>query len=364
VTAGAAAPSEDVVARANDLARRLPKVELHVHLEGTMSADLLRGLARRHGAELDPVALDPVGAMRDSRNFAAFITAFVTRMGVLRTPDDWCTLLDSFLAAQHQRNVKYTEAFVTFHGALRGVYALHDVLSAMAEVEKHWHERGCALRLLMDTPRQLGTDVAMQLFQLAAADESGLIIGVGIGGDELLGPAEQFVEPFAYAAAAGLRCTAHAGEHGGPESVRAAVDGLGAERIGHAVAAGAHPDLLAHLRDRDITVDVCPGSNLATGAWDPRRGPHPVRRFVDAGVRIDIGSDDPGVFGTDLCTEWAELVLRDRFSPHALFELTLASLDGAFLDDAHRARLRAHCEAELEDLRGEAAALDAALHRP
>jgi adenosine deaminase len=233
----------------------------------------------------------------------------------------------------------------------------------MGEVEKHWHERGCALRLLMDTPRQLGTDVAMQLFQLAAADESGMIIGVGIGGDEVLGPAEQFVEPFAYAAAAGLRCTAHAGEHGGADSVRAAVDLLGAERIGHAVAAGTHGDLLARLRERDVTIDVCPGSNLATGAWDPARGPHPVRRFVDAGVRIDVGSDDPGVFGTDLCAEWAGLVLRDGFSPHALFELTLGSLDGAFLDDAHRARLRAHCEAELEDLRGDAADLEAALHR-
>jgi adenosine deaminase len=353
----------DVLARAHELARRLPKVELHVHLEGTMDAALLRTLAQRHGMELDATALDPVGAAGETRSFAHFVTAFLTRMRALQTPDDWCTLLDTFLAAQQARNVKYTEAFVTFYGALRGDYVLRDVLVAMADVERRWHARGCALRLVMDTPRQLGTDVAMQLFRLAAADETGLIVGVGIGGDELLGPAAQFAEPFAYATTAGLRCTAHAGEHGGPDSVRAAVDVLGAERIGHGVAAGDHPDLLQHLRARGVSIDVCPGSNLATGAWTPQDGPHPVRRFLDAGVRIDVGSDDPGVFGTDLCTEWADLILRDGLSPHRCFEITLDSLDAAFLDDAHRARLRAHVEAELEDLRGDAAALEEALQR-
>jgi len=363
MTPGAAAPSDDAVARAHALARRLPKVELHVHLEGTMDAELLRTLAARHGMELDPAALDPVGAAQETRTFAAFITAFVTRMRALRTPDDWSMLLDRFLAAQQRRNVKYTEAFVTFFGALRGDYVLHDVLAAMADVERHWHARGCALRLIMDSPRQFGPDLAMQLFRLGAADECGLVVGAGIGGDELLGPAEQFAEPFAYAAAAGLRCTAHAGEHGGPESVRAAVDVLGAERIGHGVAAAGHPALLQHLRERDVTVDVCPGSNRATGAWDPLQGPHPVRSFVEHGVRVDVGSDDPGIFATELCDEWAELMLRDGFSPHQLFDLTLGSLDAAFLDDAHRARVRAHFEAELEDLRGEAADLEEALRR-
>jgi adenosine deaminase len=338
-------------------------VELHVHLEGTMSAELLRTLARKHGMEVDPQALDPVGAVQETRTFAAFLTAFLTRMRALRTPDDWATLLDEFLAAQQRRNVKYTEAFVTFYGALSGDFVLRDVLAAMADVERRWHARGCALRLVMDTPRPLGADVAMQLFKLAAADESGLMIGVGIGGDEMLGPAEQFAEPFAWARDAGLRCTAHAGEHAGPESVRAAVDVLGAERIGHGVTAVQEPELLDHLRRRDVTVDVCPGSNHATGAWNPADGPHPVRRLVDAGVRIDVGSDDPAIFATDVCGEWAELMLRDGFSPHDLFELTIGSLDAAFLDGAHRARLRAHFDAELEDLRGDAAELHDALQR-
>ncbi len=140
------------------------------------------------------------------------------------------------------------------------------------------------------------------------------------------------------------------------------MDVLGVHRIGHGLAAAGHPDLQQHLRDQGVAIDVCPGSNRATGAWDPARGPHPVREFVERGLRVDLGSDDPAIFGTDVSAEWAALMLRDGFTPHHCFELTLASLDIAFLDEAHRARLRAHFEAELEDLREDAAALEDALH--
>jgi adenosine deaminase len=360
---GAAAPNSDLRARVHALARRLPKAELHVHLEGTMTADRMRQLAAKHGVTLDPLALDPVGADGTTRNFTAFLTAFISRLNLLRDPDDWCAVLDDYMQHQCAHNAPYTESFATFFGALRGDYVLRDVLAAMAGVERHWNARGCALRLVMDAPRQFGPDLAMQLFRLAAADESGLMVGVGIGGDELLGPAEHFAQAYAFAAGAGLGRTAHAGEHGGPDSIAAAVDILGATRIGHGVAAGGHPDLLRHLHASGVTVDVCPGSNLATGAWDPAQRPHhPVRDFLAHGLRIDIGSDDPAVFGTDLSDEWAQLILRDGLTPHECFDITLDSLDAAFLDDAHRSRLRAHFEAELEDLRGEAAELEEALH--
>ena len=360
MTAGAAAPG--VAEQAQALARRLPKAELHVHLEGTMTTERLQQLAAKHRMTLDPAALRPLGEDGGAPSFTAFLSSFITRLRALRDPDDLCALLDDFLRAHRGHYVTYTEAFVTFWGALRGDYVLRDVLREMAAVERHWHARGCALRLVMDAPRQFGPEMAMQLFKLAAADESGLLIGCGIGGDELLGRAEQFAPAFGFAAEAGLLLTAHAGEQGGPDSIKAAVDVLGVHRIGHGVAAAHHPELLHHLRDHGVAIDVCPGSNRATGAWDPARGPHPVRTFVEHGVRIDVGSDDPAVFGTDISSEWAALMLRDGFTPHQCFELTLASLDIAFLDDAHRARLRAHFDAELEDLRSDAAALEEALH--
>jgi adenosine deaminase len=357
---GAAAPSSDLQVRVHDLARRLPKVELHVHLEGTMTAGRLRQLATRHGVQLDPAATRILGPRS---NFAAFIAAFVERMAVLRDPDDWCAVLDDFLSVQCGQNVPYTEAFVTFFGALRGDYVLADVLREMAAVERHWHARGCALRLIMDAPRQFGEDLAMQLFRLAAADPSGLLVGVGIGGDEMVEPAENFARAYAFARSAGLHRTAHAGEHGGTASVRAAVDVLGAERIGHGVAAARDPELLRHLQQCGVTVDVCPGSNRATGAWDPQQRAHPLRTFIEHGIRIDVGSDDPAIFGTNLSDEWAALMLRDGLTPHECFELTVDSLHATFQDDPARARLHAYFDAELEDLREEAAALEEALHR-
>jgi adenosine deaminase len=348
--------ADGLAAQAEALARRLPKVELHVHLEGAMSAELFGILARKHGVATDP--LENGG----EPTFAAFLQAFMSRMAVLRDPDDWAALLDDVLRRQHAHNVKYTEAFATFSGAGRGDYVLADVLAAMADVERDWHARGCALRLVVDAPRMFGLDPVMERFRLAAADPTGLVIGCGIGGDELLGPAEEFAPAFAFAAAEGMLLTAHAGEHAGRESIRAAVDVLGVRRIGHGLAAAGHPDLLRHLCDRGVAIDVCPGSNRATGAWDPHARPHPVREFVENGVAIDIGSDDPAIFGTDVTSEWTALTLRDGFTPHQCFDLTLASLDVAFLDDAHRARLRAHFEAELEDLRDDAAVLQDALH--
>ncbi|HXA30576.1 MAG TPA: adenosine deaminase [Candidatus Angelobacter sp.] len=353
------APAGDLPARVHDLARRLPKVELHVHLEGTITPERLRSLAAKHGHPLDPAALETIGP---GTSFGSFLAAFLERMRVLLDPDDWCAVLDDFLSAQCGQNVPYTESYVTFYGALLGGYVLADVLREMAAVEQHWHARGCALRLVMDAPRQFGNDVALQMFRLAAADPTGLLVGVGIGGDELVEPAENFAGAYAFARDAGLHRTAHAGEHGGPASVRAAVDVLGVERIGHGVGAARDAHLLRHLRDRGVAVDVCPGSNLATGAWDPAAGPHPVRSFVEQGVRIDVGSDDPAIFGTNLSDEWANLMLRDGFTPHECFDLTLDALDAAFLDDGGRARLRAHFDAELEDLREEAAALEEALH--
>jgi aminodeoxyfutalosine deaminase len=335
--------------------RRLPKVELHVHLEGTVTAERLRAIAVRDGLSIDPAAYaSPPG----ESTWGAFLVAFMARLRALRRPDDWATALDDLLAAQCAQNVAWTEAFVTLTGALRGDYVLADVLRAMAEVEAGWHHRRCGARLILDAPRELGPDVCSQLVRLAAADTSGLIVGVGIGGDETKVPAEAFVEPFALAGQMGLRRTAHAGEHAGPESVVAAVTLLGAERIGHGLSAARDPRALALLVERGVTLDICPTSNRATGAWSASDGPHPVRRFVDAGVRISVGSDDPAIVGSSASGEWATLVRDCGITPHECLEICVDAVDAAALGEEPRARLNAQVLADSVDLREEAAALE------
>jgi len=347
-------------ARVVDLMRRMPKVELHVHLEGTLSTQRLLAAAERDGVEVDPVALQPVGSDGD-HSFDAFLRSFMARYHALRTPLDYAAAVDDLLSVQAAQNVPYTEAFVTFEGALRGRYVLRDVLAEMAAVERSWHARGVALRLIADAPRTLGPQVGDHLFRLAAADPTGLCVGVGIGGDEAVAPGDPFEPAFHRAREMGLRLTAHAGEHAGAAAVAHAVDRLGVERIGHGLGAAADAELMSRLRALEVTVDCCPTSNRRTGAWSPERGPHPLRSFIAAGVRIDVGSDDPACFGTTLSDEWAALILEHGLSPHRCLELTLASVDACFLDVPARTRLRAQFEADLVDLRDEAAEVEAAL---
>jgi len=351
----------DSVGQVEALMRRMPKVELHVHLEGSMSADRLRAIAARDGLDVDPAAYAP---QLPERSFDAFLRAFMARLRALRTPDDWALVLDDLLAAQAQENVAYTEAFATFTGALRGDYVLRDVLRALADVEADWRRRRCAVRLVLDAPRELGPEVCSELVRLAAGDESGLLVGIGIGGDETVRPAAAFKPAYALAAELGLHRTAHAGEHAGPSAVVAAVEILGAERIGHGLSAAEDPAVLDLLVERGVTVDVCPGSNRATGAWNPARGPHPLRSLVDAGVRIDVGSDDPAIFGTNVSGEWASLVLEGGLSPHRCLELTADAVRATFLDSAAQTRLAAQVEADLVDLRDQALELEEQLAAP
>ena len=353
-----AAPADRVLA----LMRRMPKVELHVHLEGTVAASRLRAVAQRDGLDVDPRAYAEL-AHDDAapRDFDTFLVAFMARLRALRRPDDWAEAVDDLLSANAAQNTGYTEAFITPTGALRGEYVFDDVLRAVAEVEQSWRARRAALRLIVDCPRLLGAATAMDLVRLAATDTTGLVVGVGIGGDETTSEAGLFAEAFAVAADRGLHRTAHAGEHGGPESVRAAVTVLGAERIGHGLSAVEDPALLALLARQRVAVDICPTSNVVTGAWRPADGPHPLRRMLDAGVLVDIGSDDPGIIGSSLSDEWASLVLEHGLTPHRCLEITAASIDACFLDEVERQRLRFQVEADLVDLRDDAAALEEAL---
>lgn len=344
--------------RVTTLARRLPKLELHVHLEGTMSSERLAAVARRDELDIDPRAYAPELA---ERNFEAFLVAFMARLRALRRPDDWAAVLDDLCRAQAAQNAIHTEAYVTLTGALRGEFDAGDVLRAMAEVAADHRRHGVDVLLVMDAPRPLGSQACEHLVRLSAADSTGLLRGIGIGGPEESWPTEAFAPSFALAAELGLHRTAHAGEHSGPESVRAAVELLGAERIGHGCRAVDDPTVVDLLRDRGVFVDICPTSNRATGAWDPSAGPHPLRALHDAGVRLTVGSDDPAVVGGTLSGEWAGLVLEHGLRPHDLVALTQGSVEACFLQPAERARLRARVAADIIDINDDAAALEEAL---
>jgi adenosine deaminase len=335
LTPGGAAPLADVV-------RRLPKAELHVHLEGAMPPATLLALARRHGVELP--AADEAGLARwfRFRDFDHFVEVYLAISACLREPEDFHRLALDFVDGQARQGVVYTEAHFTISTHLAGGADGGELLDALAGAAAEGERRHRSLlRLIPDIVRNQPLARADATVEWAiAARERGLAVAVGLGGIERGWPAAPFAAHFEAAAAAGLRRVAHAGEHAGPESVREAIERLGAERIGHGVRAIEDPALVAELAASRLPLEVCPTSNLRLGVY-PSMADHPFDRLRRAGAAVTVHSDDPPLFGTTLEDEYLRVAEAFGYGPADLAELAAASFRDSFLPAAEKERWRA-----------------------
>jgi len=281
----------------DDFLREMPKAELHLHLEGSVTPETLH--------ELDPATpLEEFRALYRYADFDAFLKAFGAVGKRLRSPDDYAHVTRRLLEQLADQNVQYAEIIIAAGVVLwkgQEFGPIFDAVSAAAETSP------VRVRWILDAVRQFGVEQAMQVAELAAARRNRGVVAFGIGGSEERGPAEWFAAVFDFARSAGLHLTAHAGEGTSPGSVWAALE-LGAERIGHGISAIEDPALLRHLRVRNIPLEICITSNLVTGVVK-RAEEHPVRRIYDAGVPIVLNTDDPAMFGCTLLGEY-ELAAR------------------------------------------------------
>jgi aminodeoxyfutalosine deaminase len=269
-----------------------PKAELHLHLEGSVTPELMRELAPELSAE-------EIRERFAFRNFAGFLECYKWVVERLRCPEDYALVARRLLAGLAQQNVRYAEITISAGVVLWKKQEFGPIYHA---VQREAARSPVTVRWNLDAIRHLGAEHAMQVAELAAERVGNGVVSFGIGGDEVRGPAEWFTEVYKFATASGLRLTAHAGETAGPESVWAALR-LGAERIGHGIRAVDDPDLLRRLRDQKIPLEICISSNVATGAVESLHA-HPVRRLYDAGVPIVLNTDDPGLFNTTLEREY------------------------------------------------------------
>jgi adenosine deaminase len=322
-----------------DRLRRMPKVELHVHLEGAMDADTVWAMAERNGVPLPAATPEAWRAFYAFRDFDHFIEVYTAAARTMCTPDDWTFMVERFCAAQAAQHVVYTEAFLSASFMLDALPAevLLDALAAGAAAGERAY--GVRVRFIPDIARHLPDTQAAVLDFAIRGHARGLFLGLGLGGPEAGHPPERFAATYAAAGRAGLRLVAHAGETAGAESVRGAVEALGAERIGHGVRCLEDPQVVALLRDRGIPLEVCPTSNyrlkvVADGA------PHPIRQLVDAGLVCTVNSDDPPMFGTTLVDEYLRLA-GQGFTWSELWRLNRAALTAAFLTPAERAAYEA-----------------------
>ena len=297
---------------------QLPKAELHVHLEGTVDAEGLRSLQ----------AGESPAPFRRGR-FDHFLDHFRAILDLLRGPQDYGLLTGRYLDAATRHGIRHVEFYVSLGAAARRGHSPGEVMAAIARQADQRREQVTAL-VLVDSVRQFGPDEAARTLDAALEGrEHGPVVGFGMGGDETAIGAAPFRAVFERARKAGLRTTVHAGESGGPDSVRECLDELGPDRIAHGIAAAQDRALLHRLARDGVPLDVCPGSNLATGVVASLEE-HPLPALLDAGVRVTLGSDDPGIFDTDLTREYLLARRIAGLDLEGLARLAQASLEASF----------------------------------
>ncbi len=320
------------------MAADLPKVELHLHLEGAAPPAFIRGLAREKHMDLSGI-FDESGSYK-YRDFWDFLKVYEAATETLKTPEDYQRLTLAVLEESAASGVVYSECFLSpdFCGG-RDVLAWKDYLLAIREAaDQAERTMGITLRGIVTPIRHFGPDKARQTAICAAETAGDWIVGFGLAGDEKIGEPKDFRWSFDAAREAGLRLTCHAGEWGGPESVRAAIRDLEVERIGHGVRAVEDMALVDLIAEEGIVLEVCPGSNIALGLYKGWRQ-HPIHQLRERGVKVTISTDDPPFFHTTMAREYDRLAEAFDWDDGVFASIARASIDAAFCDGDTRARI-------------------------
>lgn len=337
-----------------ELLRSIPKVQLHCHLEGTLRAPTFIDLAKRHGVALTyrrgnerevlpvaerPADLENVYAFRD---FQEFLMTFAAVSRALAEPADYGRLATEYVEDALAHNVTHAELFISpsvwqfFHPEIdvrACVRAMRDAFDAARPQ--------LDVLLIADVTRNFGAESAMQTVRTALELRDLGVVGIGLGGDEARYPAELFEDVYAFARGEGLYTVAHAGEAAGAASVRAAVDVLGAQRIGHGIRALEDASVVQMLARQRIPLEICPTSNLLTGVAQ-REQPHPLLELDAAGCMVTIDCDDPALFGTTITHEYA--YVEQLAGLETVLRFAANAVDGSFAPAAGKAALHRRLE--------------------
>jgi adenosine deaminase len=321
----------------------LPKIELHLHHEGAAPPAFIRQLAHEKKIDLSRIFRDD--GSYDFRDFVHFLSVYEAATSVLQTPEDFARLTRAILQESAENGVVYTESFISpdfCGGSDLGAWReyLQAIKEAADQAERDW---GITLRGGSTVIRHFGPDKAKASALCAAETAGDWLVGLGMGGDENQGEQGDFAYSYDMAREAGLQLTTHAGEWRGPQEVRAAVLDLGVSRIGHGVRVIEDPATMDLLIERGVTLEVCPGSNVALGVY-PRLDQHPIERLRDAGVRVTVSTDDPPFFHTTLRREYRNLAQCFGWDQEVFGQVTQTALEAAFCDEDTRATISKRLE--------------------
>jgi adenosine deaminase len=331
--------------------RRVPKVELHCHFEGTVRASTFADLARRHNVELPT---EEVGKLYEYDTIYEFLKIFAMVSSTLIVREDFArAAYESLADGVELGNLRYREMFFnpTLH-TRRGIpmaTCIDGLIDGISDAEADF---GVRCRLIADVYRQDDPAVARQMVEEVLEHRRPELIGLGMDGAEAPDPPEKFVEAYRLAGRNGLRLTSHACEDAPAQNIVTCLDQLGCERIDHGYHVLESPDVTARCRDEGIYFTCCPTSTAVVYGW-PDLSAHPIKDMVGAGLRVMLNSDDPTMFHTDIGQEYMRLCTALGYGTDQVRKFVLAGVEAAWLDDGERAAMRSSFTAELDALEAE-----------
>ncbi len=324
-----------------DFITRMPKVELHVHLEGSVRPETFLKLAGRHQISLPATDLQGLNDWYQFKDFDHFIEVYMAISNCLRTAEDIELIAREFLSGQAEQNIIYSEVTFTpynqfFHCGLD----FHEQIDAVNRA-RAWAEQlyGVSMGIIMDIPRMISAEEGLRIAHWAVERYGDGIIAFGLGGPEIDNPPEKFKEAFDLVRGKGIPCILHAGETDGPESIWSAIRTADSCRIGHGVRAVEDPKLMEYLREKQIPLEVCPTSNICLKVF-PSLDQHPIPRLLETGLFITINSDDPPMFNTTLTGEFLAGVKTFGWNRDQVKAFYLNAVAASLLPDPQKQSLR------------------------
>lgn len=335
----------------NSLIEPMPKVELHVHLEGSVQPQTLLQLAKRHHITLPADNLEGLQQWYTYRDFNHFLEIYMSVSGCLRTSEDIEIITREFLTGQAAQNIIYSEVtFTPYNQYLTNGLGFHEQLNAVNRA-REWGEKELGVRagIIVDIPRQIPPSEGDLIAGWVIERYGDGIIALGLGGPEIGNPPQKFRSAFDRVRKEGIPCILHAGEMDGPKSIWDALEVADSRRIGHGVRAIEDTRLMDYLRDKQIPLEVCPSSNICLKVF-PSLEEHCLPGLMEHGIVVTINSDDPPMFNTTLTREYISGQETWKWTRETIERLVLNAADAALLPEPEKNRLRQDFEIQFASL--------------
>ncbi len=331
---------------------KMPKVELHVHLEGSVQPRTLLKLANRHNVVLPADNLERLREWYAFRDFNHFLDIYMIISGCLRTAEDIELIAREFLAGQAEQNIAYSEVtFTPYNQYLTNGLGFHEQMDAINRA-REWGERefGVRMGIIMDIPRQVTSAEGKVIANWAVERYGDGLVAFGLGGPEVGNPPQKFQSAFDQVRTAGIPCILHAGETDGATSIWSAIEVADSQRIGHGVRAIEDNKLINHLRNKQIPLEICPTSNVCLRIF-PSLAEHSLPRLQEHGLYVTINSDDPPMFNTTLTNEYMIGQQTWSWDRATIEKLVLNAVNVTLLSDKEKQEMRQKFKVQFDHIR-------------